>query len=202
MARMPDLEIFAKEHNLAIATIADLIEYRLQKDRLVELVGATEMELSGASGKAVFKAYIYRAVPGVKRREYVALTLGDIADGRPVPCRGHVASLADDVFGGRTRKNSPPLDAVIDAIIRKGRGVILYLPSRETIEAQLITPVLSAKRGPRDREGEIREYGIGVQILLDLGVERLQVISNNPHRLVGLEAWGFKSTEQITLEEI
>jgi 3,4-dihydroxy 2-butanone 4-phosphate synthase/GTP cyclohydrolase II len=205
MARMPDLEVFAEEHGLVIVSIADLIEYRLQQDRLVERVSTVELEIVASSGSAVFEAHVYRAVPGVRRREYVALTLGDVADGEPVPCRGHVASLADDVFGCRTRAGSPPLESVIDAIIRRGRGVVLYLPSRDSIEQELgvLAGIGGAAAGKgRDREGEIREYGIGAQILLDLGVERLQVISNNPHRLVGLEAFGFKSTEQITLEEV
>jgi 3,4-dihydroxy 2-butanone 4-phosphate synthase/GTP cyclohydrolase II len=203
MARMPDLEKFAKEHGLVIVSIADLIEYRLQKDRLVERVSTQKIELAGKEGKAVFDVHVYKAVPGVKRREVVALTLGDLANGEPVPCRGHVASLVDDVFGGNTRKNSPPLQDVIDAIIKRGRGVVLYLPSRESIELELsMIGREHIEREPRTREGEIREYGIGAQILLDLGVERLQVISNNPHRLVGLEAWGFKSAEQISLKEV
>ncbi len=204
MARMPDLEIFAKEHDLIIVSIADLIEYRLQMDRLVERVASHEIELCGTSGKAVFTTHIYKAVPGVRRREYVALTLGDVSNGEPVPCRGHLASIVDDVFGGKTRENSPPLRDVIDAIIRRGRGVILYLPSRDTIEHDFkISADTAGNKAPtRDREGEIREYGIGAQILLDLGIERLQVISNNPHRLVGLEAFGFKHAEQITLEEV
>jgi 3,4-dihydroxy 2-butanone 4-phosphate synthase/GTP cyclohydrolase II len=203
MARMPDLEQFAEEHDLAIVSIADLIEYRLQRDRLIERVETFDLEL-GSERRALFQAHVYSAVPGIRRREYVALALGPIDDGEPVPCRGHVACLADDVFGGRTRLSSPRIDAVIDAIIRRGRGVVLYLPSRETIRDELAGALGSATpvRGRRDREGEIREYGIGAQILLDLGVRRLQVISNNPHRLVGLEAWGFESTEQIRIEEV
>ncbi|MBW2279063.1 MAG: 3,4-dihydroxy-2-butanone-4-phosphate synthase [Deltaproteobacteria bacterium] len=203
MARMPDLEQFAAEHDLTIVSIADLIEYRLQRDRLVERVETFSLEL-GAEHKAIFQAHVYSAVPGIRRREYVALCLGDIDDGEPVPCRGHVASLADDVFGAHTRANSPRIGDVIDALIRRGRGVVLYLPSRDTICDELTSSQSSTKpvRGRRDREGEIREYGIGAQILLDLGVRRLQVISNNPHRLVGLEAWGFESTKQISIEEI
>jgi 3,4-dihydroxy 2-butanone 4-phosphate synthase / GTP cyclohydrolase II len=204
MARMPDLEVFAKDHDLVIVSIADLIEYRLQLDRLVTRKTTTDLEIASTSGqRATFRVHVYEAVPGVRRREYVALALGDIDDGEPVPCRGHVASLTDDVFGAETRKNSPKVGKVLDAIIERGRGVLLYLPSRDTIETEL-----SALGGPppqpskRDREGEIREYGIGAQILLDLGVKRLQVISNNPHKLVGLEAWGFEAAEQITLEEV
>jgi 3,4-dihydroxy 2-butanone 4-phosphate synthase/GTP cyclohydrolase II len=203
MARMPDLKQFAEQHDLTIVSIADLIEYRLQRDRLIELIETYEIEL-GRRQKAVFQAHVFAAAPGIKRREYVALALGQLDDGQPVPVRGHVASLSDDVFGARTRKNSPPIDDVIDAIIKRGRGVILYLPSRDTIRDELGSALRGAAptRGRHDREGEIREYGIGAQILLDLGVSRLQVISNNPHRLVGLEAWGFESTEQITIEEV
>jgi 3,4-dihydroxy 2-butanone 4-phosphate synthase/GTP cyclohydrolase II len=203
MARMPDLEIFAKEHDLVIVSIADLIAYRLQQDRLVERVMSTEMEIHGSREKAVFQAHLYKAVPGVRRREYLALTLGDITNGEPVPMRGHVASIIDDVLGGRMRKNSPTFQEVIDRIIRYGRGVILYLPSRETIESEFqIFAKKTKKQAPADREGEIREYGLGAQILLDLGVKNLKVISNNPHRLVGLEAFGFESAEQIKIEEL
>jgi len=205
MARMPDLEGFSREHGLAIVSIADLIEYRLQKDRLVERRSETDLELRSRDGRtAVFKTYVYRAVPGIRRREYLALALGDLTDGTPVPCRGHVACMADDVFGARTRGSSPALQDVVDAIIRRGRGVILYLPSREPMEIELTAATAEKGDAPRrrDREGEIREYGIGAQILLDLGVRRLQVISNNPHRLIGLEAWGFEETEQIPIEEV
>jgi 3,4-dihydroxy 2-butanone 4-phosphate synthase/GTP cyclohydrolase II len=204
MARMPDLEKFAAEHDLVIVSIADLVQYRLKRDRLVEPVSSTTLELAGDTQKATFTAHVYRAVPGVRRREYVALVLGDVTDGEPVPCRGHVACLVDDVFGGQTRPASPPLGKVLDALIRRGRGVLLYLPSRDTIESELQAAGQAADKGPAqpDRSTVIREYGIGAQILLDLGVRKLEVISNNAHRLVGLSAWGFESVRQITLEEV
>jgi 3,4-dihydroxy 2-butanone 4-phosphate synthase/GTP cyclohydrolase II len=205
MARMPDLEIFAKEHGLLIVSIADLIEYRLQRDRLVEHISTTELELAGNNEKAVFQAHLYRAAPGVKRREYLALALGDLSSGEPVPVRGHVGTLVEDVLGARVRKNSPTVKEIIDGIIRRGRGVLLYLPSRDSLEAEFNTFIKQstpAPRRPGDREGEIREYGIGAQILLDIGIEKLQIISNNPSRLVGLEAYGIKSVERITLEEL
>ena len=203
MARMPDLRQFAEEHDLVIVSIADMVEYRLQRDRLVDWAKSYELELGSEDNKAMFTAHLYRAIPGIRRQEYVALVLGDVADGEPVPCRGHVSSLVADVFGCRTGKNSPTIQQVIDAIIRRGRGVLFFLPSRESIETELNTHFkFENKPRPRDREGEIREYGIGAQILLDLGVRSLQVISNNPHRLIGLEAWGFESAEQITLEEV
>ena len=204
MARMNDLTVFAEEHNLLIVSIADLIEYRLQHDRLVERQDVFELELSGEKSSAVFSAHVYQAAPGIKRHEYVALTFGDIDGSEPVPCRGHVASLADDTFGAKTKKNSPAMREVIDAIIRRGRGVILYLPARETLLEQLrnSASLAEGKRPDLDRDGIIREYGIGAQILLDLGVRRLQMISNNPHKLVGLDAWGFEEAVQITIEEV
>ncbi len=204
MARMPDLEVFAKKNGLHICSIADLVEYRLQKDRLVERVASYDFELSGREHKATFTCYIYRAAPGVRRREYVACALGDITSTDPVPCRGHVACLVDDVFGGSTRRSSPCVAEVIDRLIERGRGVLLYLPSREPLESVLKSASSRASGVPeaKDKEGEIREYGIGAQILLDLGIKNLQIISNNPHKLVGLEAWGFDSAEYITLEEV
>ncbi len=204
MARMPDLEVFAKDNDMVIVSVADLVEYRLQRDRLVERVASHEFELAGLTEKAIFTAHVYRAIPGVKRREYVVLTIGDVANGEPVLMRGHIASLVDDVFGGNTRNNSLEIRKVIDAMIRRGQGVLLYLPSRETIEEELESILKRADGKPdkSDREGQIREYGIGAQILLDLGVERLQVIFNRPRRLVGFEAYGFKSVEPIALEEV
>lgn len=204
MARMPDLEVFAKEHGLHIVSIADLVEYRLQKDRLVERVSSCDFELSGNTHKATFTCHVYRAAPGVRRREYVACVLGDVTSSEPVPCRGHVACLLDDVFGGSTRQSSPPVRAVLDALIQRGRGVLLYLPSRDSLESEL--KIAASCAGgvfqATDKEGEIREYGIGAQILLDLGIKNLQIISNNPHRLIGLEAWGFDSAELVKLEEV
>ena len=201
MARMDDLRVFAKEHGLHIVSIADLIEYRLQNDRLVERVAAYEIEIGGEKRRAAFTAHVYRAIPGIRRREYIALALGDVADGDWVPCRGHVASLVDDAFGGRTRPNSPPLAEAIDAIIERGRGVVLYLPP-EGSPGEELAAISGGVAAPRDERGVIREYGMGAQILLDLGVRKLQVISNNPRRLVGLEAWGFEATAQVGIEEV
>jgi 3,4-dihydroxy 2-butanone 4-phosphate synthase/GTP cyclohydrolase II len=203
MARMADLRLFAEEHHLTIVSIADMVTYRLQRDRLIEKVDSFELKLGAEGNKALFTAYLYRAIPGIVRREYVALALGDVAGDEPVPIRGHVGILVEDVFGCSTNRNRPTVQQVLNAIIRRGRGILLYLPSRETIESELASQVeYQAKPRPRDRDGEVREYGIGTQILLDLGVRRLQVISNNPHKLVGLDAWGFESVEQITLEEV
>ncbi len=205
MARMPDLEKFAAEHDLVICSIADLIQYRLQKDRLVERSHSTKLLLGSEGNRAMFEVHVYRAVPGVRRREYVALVLGDVATEEPVLCRGHVASLVDDVFGGVTNQKRPGLQNVVDAIIRRGRGVILYFASRETIGTDLKASLLDKDKNgslARDRQGVLREYGIGAQILLDLGVRRLQLISSTPRRLVGFDAWGFESVEQIGLEEI
>ncbi|MBN2342747.1 MAG: 3,4-dihydroxy-2-butanone-4-phosphate synthase [Deltaproteobacteria bacterium] len=199
MARMEDLRKFAEEHGLVVVSIADLIEYRLQHDRLVEKTASYELEL-GSAQKATFTAHVYEALPGIIRHEYVALTLGPIDDGQPVPIRAHVANVTDDIFGACTRPSSPSVQQLIDAIIRRGRGVLLFLPSRDTYGEQL-KQALHKQSAPHN-DIIIREYGIGAQILLDLGVRNLQVISNNPHKLVGLRAWGFESTTQISLEEV
>jgi 3,4-dihydroxy 2-butanone 4-phosphate synthase/GTP cyclohydrolase II len=202
MARMDDLRGFAAEHGLHVVSIADLIEYRLQHDRLVERTATRELELGGDERRAVFRVHAYRAAPGIRRSEYVALTLGEVDDGDWVPVRAHVAGLLDDAFGARTRKASPELRQVIDKIVARGRGVVLYLPSNETLADELAAGASDAKTVPWDEKGALREYGIGAQILLDLGVRKLQMISNNPRKLVGLEAWGFEATAQIGIEEV
>jgi 3,4-dihydroxy 2-butanone 4-phosphate synthase / GTP cyclohydrolase II len=202
MARLGDLRTFAAEHGLHIVSIADLIEYRLQNDRLVERAATREIELGGDERRAVFQVHVYRAIPGILRHEYVALTLGAVDDGDWVPMRAHVAGLLDDVLGARTRKASPRLRRVIDKIIQRGRGAILYLPSNDTFAEEIAAGSSGGKSVPWDEKGVLREYGIGAQILLDLGVRKLQVISNNPRKLVGLEAWGFEATSQIGIEEV
>jgi len=202
MARMDDLRGFAAEHGLHVVSIADLIEYRLQNDRLVERIASREVELGGDGRRAAFQLHVYRAIPGIRRREYVALALGEVDDGGWVPVRAHVAGLLDDVLDARTRKASPRLRTVIDRIAARGRGVILYLPSNDTITEEIVGGANGGKPVPRDERGVLREYGIGAQILLDLGVRKLQVISNNPRKLVGLEAWGFEATSQIGIEEV
>ncbi len=205
MARMPDLEEFSKKHGIVIVSIADLIAYRLQKDRLIEKVYTTEIELGRPGNTAVFTAHVYKAVPGVRRREYVAMVLGDVTGNEKVLCRGHMASLIDDVFGCATSCFKTDIRDVVDAIISRGTGIILYFPSRETMEIEFMNTALSRERTGtllRDREGVLREYGIGAQILLDLGVKRLQLISSRPRRLAGFDAWGFESVEQITLKEV
>jgi 3,4-dihydroxy 2-butanone 4-phosphate synthase / GTP cyclohydrolase II len=199
MARMDDLRHFAEEHQLVIVSIADLIAYRLQHDRLVEHTHTYEIRLGSGAG-ALFQAHLYEALPGIMRHEYVALTYGNITDGEPVPVRAHVGNITDDVFGARTRPNSPTISQLTDAIIRRGRGVILFLPSRDSLNHQLASALRPG--APPYHDVVIREYGIGAQILLELGVQNLQVISNNPHKLIGLQAWGFASTQQITLEEV
>ena len=199
MARMDDLRLFAEEHGLAILSIADLIEYRLQHDRLVEPSGKFEIEL-GTEKKAVFTAHVYEALPGIMRHEYVALSLGPVDDGEPVPVRAHVSNITDDIFGAATRPNSPTMRSLIDAIIRRGRGIILFLPARDSLKTQLQQALIQGKDLRNDVI--IREYGIGAQMLIDLGVRQLQVISNNPHKLIGLNAWGFESATQISLEEV
>ena len=202
MARYEDLQRFSQEHDMVLLSIADLIVYRLQYDRLVERKHTGAVTL-GTDAKAEFQLYLYGAVPGIARQEYIALTLGDVADGEPVPCRAHVACFVDDVLGAGNPSGSPSLRAIIDAIIRRGRGVVIFLPSRESLYSELDVQRAFPDEASAEHDNTmIREYGIGAQILLDLGIRRPQFISNNPHRLVGLSAWGFESTEQITLEEV
>ncbi len=198
MARMDDLKKFAKEHDLMIVSIADLIEYRLEHDRLVQRKSTYKVSL-GSDKKATFTAYIYEAMTdGIARKEYLALTLGNIEDGEPVPVRAHISNIVSDIFGVKSKTNTPDISELSDAIIKRGRGVILFLPSRDSLDTQLQGALLKTRKNDAD----IREYGIGAQILLDLKIKKLQVISNNPHKLVAMRAWGFEHTEQISLKEV
>ncbi len=186
MARMPDLVRFAQFHNLKIGTIADLIRYRRERETIVERKLETPFE-SRHGGSWTMRVYANTA----RYAEHVALVKGDVADGRPVLVRVHAMNVLDDVLGDVRDGHGGHLTAAMDAIAAEGRGVVVLIregtPTSllERIQARLNPP-------PAAGERELREYGIGAQILLDLGVRQLILLSNTDRTIIGLDGYGLE----------
>lgn len=202
MARMPDLEIFAKEHGLRIVTIADLIQYRLQTERLVKRVSHGVVELDETSSP--WSASVYEAT--TDHRQFVVLVKGDITGthDEPVLCRMHSGSTIGDVFASTPRDGGRNLREAIRRIEAEGRGVIVYLPPRlaPSMElAQLGLMKASAdeevKSGPSD--SPLREFGIGAQILADLGLHKIRLLTKSPRKIAGLSGFGLEVVGSVPL---
>jgi 3,4-dihydroxy 2-butanone 4-phosphate synthase/GTP cyclohydrolase II len=189
MARRDDLIAFAQIHGLKIATIADLIAYRRRYDRIVErsLTGSIESRFGGS-----FKMAVY--VNRTRYAEHLALWKGDLSQPGPVLVRVHVLNVLDDVLGDRGSDKSGELETVMRLIDEAGRGVLVLI--REPSPASL-SEALRARLGePEPTFGELRDYGVGAQILLDLGVSEMIVLSNTPRTIVGLDGYGLRVVEQ------
>ncbi|MDQ7248250.1 3,4-dihydroxy-2-butanone-4-phosphate synthase [Dongia sedimenti] len=185
MARRDDLVQFAQFHGLKIGTIADLIAYRRRYDRIVERTLETTFE-SRFGGQ--FKLYVYTNT--VAHAEHVALVKGDLHTEDPVLVRMHAMSILDDVLGDVRSGRGGELAAAMREIERKGRGVVVLI--REPLATSLSDAVRSRSGdGSKGKSGaELRDYGVGAQILLDLGVRKMTLLSNHKKTIVGLEGYG------------
>ena len=203
MARLPELRKFAKKHRLKIATIADLIEYRRTREKLVERVESIKMPTDYGD----FDLHLYRS--RVDGQHHMALVRGDVSGKKSVLVRVHSECLTGDVFGSRRCDCGPQLHQAMKQIADAGRGVIVYmrqegrgigLPAKikayKLQEAGLDTVQANAKLGfPMD----LREYGLGAQILTDLGLKKIRLLTNNPRKLVGLAGYGLEILEQVPI---
>ena len=205
MSRLPDLTRFARTHGLKLISIADLIEYRRQQEILVTKVA--EANIPTRHGE--FRSIAYESI--VDGRTHVALVTGDIGEGADVLTRVHSECLTGDVFGSLRCDCGEQLDRATELIGREGRGVILYIRGHEG-RAIGITHKLRAyelqDRGRDTVEANIelgfpadqRDYGIGAQILYDLGVRSMRLLTNNPEKRAGLEGHGLTIKERVPLQ--
>ncbi|MGC8525115.1 MAG: 3,4-dihydroxy-2-butanone-4-phosphate synthase [Acidibrevibacterium sp.] len=185
MARLPDLVAFAQLHNLKLGTIADLITHRRRTEKLVCRV--EEGVIADAIGGA-WRLVVYRTK--VEEAEHLALVKGDLAAPGPVLARMHAVDLLDDILGGA---HSSSLHGAMAMIEREGRGVVVLLREhRPHALSERVRLLAAAERPPL----ELRNYGIGAQILLDLGVRDLILLSNTPRTIVGLDGYGIEIVEQ------
>jgi 3,4-dihydroxy 2-butanone 4-phosphate synthase/GTP cyclohydrolase II len=191
MARLPDLVSFAQKHNLKLGTIADLIAHRRLTERLVRKV--EEGVFKHAAG-GDWRAIVYANT--VEYQEHLALVKGDVSDGTPVMVRMHAVDLLDDMTG------QPHWIAVHNAmhmIDKAGRGVVVMIREhRKTALAERVRLLSSQPRQPR----ELRDYGIGAQILLDLGVQSMILLTNRRRTVIGLDGYGLNIIEQRLIPNI
>ena len=193
MARLPDLIAFAQAHGLKIATIADLIAYRLRYDHLVKVVSETTID-SVYGGTFALKVYATTVDPA----EHVALIKGDVSEGGSVLARVHASNTLDDIFGAGGHRETL-VHKAMDIIGREGRGVIVLI--RESKPDAISSRLKRDEKPEQTGQQRLIEYGIGAQILLDLGVREMVLLSNSPARkIVGLEGYGLKVAGHRSLE--
>jgi 3,4-dihydroxy 2-butanone 4-phosphate synthase/GTP cyclohydrolase II len=189
MARRPDLIRFAQFHALKIGTIADLIAYRRRYDRIVERELETTL-MSRFGGE--FRMYVY--VNRIAHAEHVALVKGDLSGEDPVLVRVHALNVLDDVLGDQSGGRGGELHAAMAMIAEAGRGVVLLI--REALPTSLSDRVRARLNQETAPTRELRDYGVGAQILLDLGVKDMVLVSNTRRTIIGLEGYGLRVVDQ------
>jgi len=205
MARLPDLMEFAKKFNLKIITIADLIRYRLKRERLV----VREATANLPTRYGFFKIHAYRHV--LTGEEQVALTMGEWKEDEPVLVRVHSECLTGDVFKSLRCDCRSQLEAAMEAIAQEGKGVLVYIMGHEgrgigivnKIKAYHLQDMGYDTVEANEKIGypaDLRDYGIGVQILLDLGVRKMKLLTNNPRKIVALEGYSLEVVERVPLK--
>ncbi len=200
MARRDDLIEFARIHGLKIITVADIIEYRLRNETMVQRVA--EARLPTSYGE--FRAIVYRTL--VDFTEHIALVMGNIDPAKPILVRAHREYLPGDVFCYSARNTRKLLHAALEKIAAAGEGVFLYVKREaNTIAAELDAASPKAGRRPTTRvnlpDAEFRDYGVGAQIIRDLGVRKMTVLSDTPPRLANLPGYGLEIVGSVPLTD-
>jgi len=205
VARLPELERFSKEHDLLLGSIADLIAYRREREerpfeRLVEARIPTR--------HGEFRAIGYRGA--VDDREHVAFVMGDIGDGENVLTRVHSECLTGDVFGSLRCDCGNQLDRALHLVAKEGRGVVLYIRGHEGRGIGLFNKLQAYNLQDQGRDTveanqdlgfpiDARDYGVGAQILYDIGVRSMRLLTNNPTKRAGIEGYGLTIAERLPL---
>ena len=204
MARVPDLARFCARHGLVMVTVADLIRYRLKTERLVERIAAPHLPTRLGD----FQLYAYRSA--VTHEEHLALVHGSISESEPVLVRVHSQCLTGDVFGSARCDCGEQLELAMEKIVQAGRGVFLYLLQEgrgigllNKLKAYELQDQGHDTVSANEKLGfppDIRNYGVGCQILRDLGVRKMRLMTNNPSKYVAIDGFGLEIVERVPLE--
>jgi 3,4-dihydroxy 2-butanone 4-phosphate synthase/GTP cyclohydrolase II len=197
MARMPDLERFAQRHALKILTIADLIQYRLQTERLVKRTSEHDIILDHTG--TLWRAVTYEVV--IDGRQFLALVKGDLTRDEPVLTRMHSGSTIADTFASTPKDGGRNLREAIRTIEDEGRGVVVYIPPRADLARELDAYVRAAEATAPDPHASdpLREFGLGAQVLADLGLQKIRLLTNNPRKIAGIHGYGLDVVESVSL---
>ena len=204
MARLPDLEVFSTRHGIKIITIKDLIAYRRRNEKLVSRRVVTRVPIDGRD----WMVHAYEDL--LTQDVHLALVLGEMDPNEPILLRAHSCCLTGDVFGSQRCDCGPQLDAAMEMIAQEGRGVVLYIGNHEGRGIGLINKLRAYNLQDQgldtveanealDQPADSRDYGPGSQILYDLGVRRMRVLTNNPRKLIGIEGYGLEVVEQVPI---